>query len=121
MRRLAYGLNTSFSPYFTLKTTISPYFLIGNGHLRALYPIENAHSPPASIRNVSHLGYDIQTSSCYGARLTGRLFVVKNRLPPSFESLPPEPLLTEEDLLAPCLAGILWFSSCFSLAFTVLQ
>eukprot|EP00435_Cladocopium_sp_Y103_P052861 s1305_g16.t1 len=46
-------------------------------------------------------GYDIQTGSCqYGARLTGRLFVVKNRLPPSLEQLPPEPLLTEEDILS---------------------
>ncbi|CAE7221303.1 unnamed protein product, partial [Symbiodinium pilosum] len=31
----------------------------------------------------------------YGAKITGRLVVVKNRLPPSLE-FPPEPLLTEE-------------------------
>ena len=29
------------------------------------------------------------------------LFVVKNRLPPSLEQLPPEPLLTEEDTRQP--------------------
>ncbi|CAE7850427.1 ZTP29, partial [Symbiodinium microadriaticum] len=32
----------------------------------------------------------------YGAKLTGRLVVVKNRLPPSLEDLQPEKLLTEE-------------------------
>lgn len=30
--------------------------------------------------------------------LVAGLFVVKNRLPPSLENMPPEPLLTEEDL-----------------------
>lgn len=34
----------------------------------------------------------------YGAKLTGRLVVVKNRLPPSLEDLQPEKLLTEEEI-----------------------
>jgi hypothetical protein len=32
-----------------------------------------------------------------GRPIAQGLFVVKNRLPPSLEQLPPEPLLTEED------------------------
>ncbi|CAE7551176.1 unnamed protein product [Symbiodinium natans] len=54
---------------------------------------------PEQKHFVLGLRYPPQTRGTeYGAKLTGRLVVVKNRLPPSLESLQPEPLLTEEEI-----------------------
>lgn len=67
----------------------------------ASYVLDDFKEIPEKSHFVLGIRYDIQTGSGqYGARLTGRLFVVKNRLPPSLEQLPPEPLLTEEEILS---------------------
>jgi len=67
----------------------------------ASYVLDDFKEVPERSHFVLGIRYDIQTGSCqYGARLTGRLFVVKNRLPPSLENMPPEPLLTEEEILS---------------------
>ncbi|CAJ1367655.1 unnamed protein product [Effrenium voratum] len=67
----------------------------------ALYVLDDFKLQQEQCHFVLGIRYPVQTGGGeYGARLTGRLFVVKNRLPPSMETLQAEPLLTEEEIMS---------------------